>query len=210
MRIALLGAGSTGKSTLAEALARHFNDAGRTALAVPEVLGAWCLREHRAPRAEEWLAVAREQERRVDEAAARADIVIADTTALMVAVHAAMLHGDDPLDRFALESQRRYGATLLMGLDLPCAVGAPHRQDPSPREEVDARLRAELARAALPYRVVYGQGAQRLAGALAALDAAPAMQTAAPQGAAAWVWSCEKCSDPECEHKLFTRMLRPR
>lgn len=210
MKIALLGAESTGKTALAEALARHFNGSGKTAVAVHEVLRAWCLRRGREPRPEEQLAIAQEQERRVDEAAARADVVVADTTALMVAVYAAMLYEDDPLHRFAIASQRRYDATLVMGLDLPWVADGLHRQGPQARDAVDACLRAELARAGIAYRVVYGDGARRLEGALAALDAATRTQAAPPQGNAAWVWSCEKCSDPECEHRLFSRMLGPR
>ena len=210
MRIALLGAESTGKTALAEALARHFNAEGRSAIAVPEVLRAWCVRYGREPRPEEQLAIAREQERLVDEASARAEVVVADTTALMVAVYAAMLYANDPLYRFAVESQRRYDTTLVMGLDLPWVADGLHRQSPGVRDTVDGCLRAELARAGLPFRVVYGDGAQRLDGALAALDAAPKTATASPRGDAAWVWNCEKCSDPECEHRLFSRMLRPR
>ncbi len=210
MRIALLGAESTGKTALAEALAGHFNAAGRTAAAVPEVLREWCVQHGREPRPQEQLAIAREQERRADAASARAQVVIADTTALMVAIYAAMLYEDDPLYRFALESQRRYDATLVMGLDLPWVADGLHRQGPQVREDVDGCLRAELARAAVPYRVIYGDGTQRLDSALAALDAPAKTKTAPPRGDAAWVWSCEKCSDPECEHKLFSRMLRPR
>ncbi|MES2940448.1 MAG: ATP-binding protein [Pseudomonadota bacterium] len=210
MRIALLGAESTGKTALAEALAAHFNASGRTAIAVPEVLREWCVRHGREPRPEEQLAIAHEQERRADEAATRAELVIADTTALMGAIYAAMLYEDDPLYRFAMESQRRYDTTLVMGLDLPWVADGLHRQGPQVRDEVDACVRAELARAGVPYRVIYGDGAQRMASALAAVNAAPQTQTAPPRGDAAWVWNCDKCSDPECEHRLFSRMLRPR
>jgi hypothetical protein len=58
--------------------------------------------------------------------------------------------------------------------------------------------------------VVYGSGPQRLEGALAALagilppgavDRAPSQRETGP-----WIWSCEKCSDPECEHRLFSRL----
>ena len=60
MRIALLGAESTGKTALAEALAAHFNESGRTAIAVPEVLREWCMQRGREPRPQEQLAIARE------------------------------------------------------------------------------------------------------------------------------------------------------
>jgi hypothetical protein len=62
-RVALLGAESTGKTQLANELATHLQQRGMRAVAVPEVLRAWCEREGRAPRPEEQLPIAQEQER---------------------------------------------------------------------------------------------------------------------------------------------------
>lgn len=215
MKIALLGAESTGKSTLAEAMASHLRAAGHPARAVPEVLRAWCLREGREPRPEEQFAIAREQEQCVEEACTQAGIVVADTSALMVAIYAARLHDNDPLYRYAVQRQRAYDITLVMGLDLPWVPDGLHRASVQVRDAVDACLRAELVRAGLAYRVIYGTGPQRLAHALAAAnvapqasgDALPDTGSRAVAEAGKWVWSCEKCSDPECEHRLFSRML---
>jgi nicotinamide riboside kinase len=193
-RIALLGAESTGKTRLAEGLA------------------AWCAAAGRPPRPGEQLAIARAQERQVDDAAAAgAGFVIADTTAIMVLVYSGMLYEDDPLYRFALERQRGYDATLVTGLDLPWAPDGLQRDAAQPREPVDALVRTLLQRAGVPFQVVYGSGAQRLQGALAALASAGVLPPQAapppePRGQAAWVWNCEKCSDPECEHRLFSRL----
>src|SRR4051812_48246113 len=118
-RIALLGAESTGKTQLSLALAHKLQGFGLRAVAVPEALRAWCLQAGRAPRPEEQLAIAVQQEAAVDAAAASADVVIADTTALMVAIYAGMLQEEGELLRFALERQQGYDATLLTGLDLP-------------------------------------------------------------------------------------------
>ena len=104
---------------------------------------------------------------------------------------------------------------LLMGLDLPCPV-----RDRPEQESADGRLRADLAQAEMGYRVVYGQGDQRLANALNAIrNLAPdsslwsADSTCAPtpggqpaRMARLRAWNCEKCSDPECEHRLFTAL----
>lgn len=101
---------------------------------------------------------------------------------------------------------RSCDALLLMGLDLPSAAG--HEAD-------DARLRAQLQSAGLAFHVVYGQGPQRLHGALRALEAAGVL----PAGSAPrlpererrdWLAACEKCSDPDCEHRLFTRLREAR
>lgn len=205
-RIALVGAESTGKSQLAAGLAAHLRGRALSALAVPEVLREWCTRAGRAPRPEEQLAIAREQERRVDEAAASADFVVADTTSLMVAIYAGMLFPDGELLRFALERQRGYDATLVTGLDLPWVADGLQRDAAHSREEVDALVRSQLQDAAIPFQVVYGQGPQRLASALDALASRAVLPFERERSAEAqrpWVWMCEKCSDPECEHRLF-------
>jgi nicotinamide riboside kinase len=201
-RIALLGAESTGKTQLSHALADHFRQKGQSVEVVGEVLREWCQREGRTPRPEEQLPIAQEQERRVDEAAGRAAIVIADTTAIMVAIYSAMLFKDGTLYRFAMERQQTYQHTLLTALDLAWVPDGLQRDGPHVREPVDAMLRRLLAEAGVAYRVVYGRGEERVANALRALGHAPGGGDA-PR----WQWTCEKCSDPQCEHRLFTRLL---
>jgi hypothetical protein len=102
---------------------------------------------------------------------------------------------------------RQYPLTLLLGLDLlpPAEARAS--------EAVDMTLRAALAGAGLAYKVIYGRGAQRLENALlaiegtgaAASDARLAAQYGLQGGRVAW--RCENCSDPACEHRLFTGLL---
>jgi nicotinamide riboside kinase len=211
LRIALLGAESTGKTQLAGELAAHWSARGYKVAIVTEVLREWCMREGRTPRPEEQMPIAQEQQRRVDEAANTHQIVIADTTALMVAIYSAMLFKDGTLYNFALERQRTYDATLVTGLDIPWVADGLQRDGPHVREPVDALVRDALAQAGVPYRVIYGSGSQRLSNALAAIaSAVPALQEApAPEvESAQWVWRCDKCSDPDCEHRLFTGLNR--
>jgi nicotinamide riboside kinase len=204
VEISLVGAESTGKSQLAAELAAHLRERGLDAVAIPEVLREWCTRAGRAPRPEEQLAIAQEQERRVEEAAA--DVVIADTSALMVAIYAGMLFPDGELLRFALERQRRYGATLVTGLDLPWVADGLQRDASHGREQVDMLVRSLLQDARVPFQVVYGQGLRRLQSAVDALASSGVLPLAPERKAQPqrpWVWMCEKCSDPECEHRLF-------
>jgi len=208
-KLALLGAESTGKTQLSHELAAHLRAQGQRVAVVAEVLRAWCAREGRAPRPEEQMPIAQEQERRVDAAAADHDIVIADTTALMVAIYGAMLFEDGELHLFALERQRGYDATLVTGLDLPWTPDGLQREGPQAREAVDRLVRASLGRAGVNYHVVYGTGPSRLSGALDALarvGVAGADSGRTPVSGGPWVWNCEKCSDPDCEHRLFSRL----
>ena len=64
-RIALLGAESTGKTHLAEALAERLRAQGQSALVISEVLRAWCERQGRTPHVHEQAGIALEQARRV-------------------------------------------------------------------------------------------------------------------------------------------------
>ncbi|WBY02732.1 ATP-binding protein [Ramlibacter tataouinensis] len=202
MKIALLGAESTGKTDLSLRMAAALRARGHRVAVVPEVLREWCVREGRTPRPEEQLPIAREQEQRVDAAAMAADIVIADTTALMVAVYSAMLFDDGTLYRFALERQRGYGLTLVTGLDLPWVADGLQRDGPHVREPVDALVREGLHKAGVPYRVVYGSGEERTRNALAPVLAALG-QPPANSAPVRWKWVCDTCSDPDCEHRLF-------
>lgn len=213
MKIALLGAESTGKTRLARDLAAHLSGQHQSVLVVTEVLREWCEREGRTPRPDEQMPIAQEQERRVDAAAAQANWVIADTTALMVAIYSAMLFDDGALYNFALQRQRSYDLTLVTGLDLPWVADGLQRVGPQVREPVDALVRAALTRAGVNYQVVYGQGEERLANALIAMNSIAI--SAGCTGATGlislknqpWAWSCDKCSDPDCERHLFTSKM---
>lgn len=204
MKIAVLGAESTGKTELTRALAGHFRAQGRSVTLVAEVLREWCENTGRVPVASEQLAIAQEQARRAD--ASDSDVLIADTGPLMIAVYSDMLFNDSAIYGMALAHQRTYDATLVTGIDLPW-VADGLRDGPHAQEPTDRLLRAALARGNIDYKVVYGTGPERLRNALMAIDATihPRLQASSSQ-----TWSCDKCSDPECEHRLFTGLLQSR
>ncbi len=125
----------------------------------------------------------------------------------MVAIYSAMLFDDGSLYQFALARQKTYDFTLVTGLDLPWVADGLQRDGPHVREPVDALVRAALVKAGVGYRVVYGVGPERLANALRAIDKANALTPTLSQGErekVRWAWVCDKCSDPDCEHRLFT------
>lgn len=211
--VALLGGESSGKSTLAMQLQRHLSSLhGLHAVCVSEHLREWCASAGRAPHAHEQAAIANEQTRRIG--AARClpgvDVVVADTTALMVAAYSALYFEDRSLLAPALEAQRECELTLLMGLDLPWVHDGLFRDSPAVREATDALLRRVLQSAGIAFQTVYGQGEARLQQTLRAVGLAlgrplvvqdPALATGVRP------WSCENCSDPDCEHRLFTGLL---
>ena len=170
--VALLGAESTGKTTLAIELGRTLAARGLEVSVVPEVLREFCDREGRTPRQDEQAAIAAAQTRRIDDAAAKAGIVVADTTALMIAVYSDLLFGDASLYAAAEAAQRRCALTLLTALDLPWRADGFIRDGAHVREPVDQKVRAALGRAGVSFETVAGRGDARLAAALAAVDRA--------------------------------------
>ena len=218
--IAIVGAESTGKSTLATALAERVADAtGLSCVAVAEHLREWCERAGRTPRAGEQLAIATEQQRRIDTAAQSHDIVVADTTPLMVAVYSQLLFNDRSLLPLAVASHRRAALTLLTALDLPWVPDGLQRDGAHVRLPVDQALRERLIEHGLAWSVVGGQGSARLEQAFNAAN--PLLATLAPAHAGlftrlaereaalpVWQWVCEKCDVPECEHAALQSLQR--
>lgn len=220
LRIALLGAESTGKSTLAQALAERLRAAtGLRVEPVDEWLRHWCEIHQRTPRAEEQAAIAAEQQARIDAAARTADIVIADTTPLMTAVYSELIFQDHSLSDRALAQQSQFELTLLMALDLPWQADGIQRDGPQVQAPVDQALRRHLRRSGLRWAVIGGRGEQRLEAALDALtpllagadtEVADAAQAnglfsrlmSRQQRLGQQRWRCECCDDPECELAL--------
>ncbi|HMS26413.1 MAG TPA: ATP-binding protein [Burkholderiaceae bacterium] len=209
MKIALLGAESTGKSALGHRLTHYFQAQGQTVAHIHEVLREWCDLHQRTPKQAEQFGIATEQQQRVA-SALLCDHLIADTTPLMVAVYSDFIFNDSSLYDMAIAHQRSYDFTLLMGLDMPWVADGLQRDGAHVREPVDALIRHALTTANIPYHVVYGSGDARLLSALRCLgvQASAANDNLLEAGPAQLVnWQCERCSDPNCEHRLFTRLM---
>jgi len=164
--VALLGAECTGKSTLAEALATHFN-----AGLVTEYLREWCDTHGRTPLQHEQAHIAAEQAARIEAAARRHDLVICDTTPLITALCSEHYFDDDALTAGAVAFQRRCNLTLLCAPDLPWQADGIQRDGPAVRAAFDARLRGAMRAQGLGWVDITGaEPAARLAAAIAALQ----------------------------------------
>jgi nicotinamide riboside kinase len=206
--IALLGAESTGKTTLAMELVRVLASRGLDAVTVPETLRLFCEQHGRTPRRDEQLGLAQVQSRLIALARTQHALVLADTTALMTAVYSEHVFGDRSLYAQA-EAEHAGGSTLtlLTALDLAWAPDGLQRDGPHVREPVDALIRAALMRMACPFAVVAGQGVSRIEHALSAIEHvldAPA-RVARAAASPRWRWFCDKCDDGECEQHWLPR-----
>lgn len=208
LKIAILGAESTGKSHLAQAFAQHFTQQGWLTHRVDEYLREWCDQHQRTPRQHEQALMVEAQIARITQAPSHA-VVIADTTPIMTAVYSQLLFQDHSLDAMALAHQHCFDVTFVTGLDLPWVADGLQRDGPHVRAPVDAAIRSLLVSGNVPYQVVYGRGKDRLTNALHGLaQHAPNLQALRKEIAPRWTGPCETCGDGDCEHRLFTQLLQ--
>jgi nicotinamide riboside kinase len=205
MNIAILGAECTGKTQLLRALAAMLKTTHPGLATVPEYLRTWCDTHGRTPQPDEQRHIAQMQMQGV-RAHPQATLVLSDTAPLMTAVYSDVLFGDTSLYADAVEQHRAFRLTLVTGLDLPWVGDGFQRDGVAMRARVDQRLREVLNQYGIVFSTVYGKGEARSQSALQAIGYA--LGTPGPdRPRSAWKWPCEKCSDPLCEHRLFSALL---
>jgi len=209
MKIAILGAECSGKTTLAKRLAAELTRQGFSACFVAEALREWCDRNQRTPKANEQTDIAKLQIQRIQDAPA-VDYLIADTTALITAIYSEIIFNDPSLYPLALENQQSFDLTLVMGLDLLWVADGIQRDGVAIQSEFDAKLRLVLQRQGIGFSVIYGSGDERFNNAMTAVATISKVQHLPQEKTtrqSPWQWVCEKCSDAQCEHRTFTALL---
>lgn len=165
-RIAIVGAESTGKTTLAQALAAHFN-----AEWVPEYGRAYCEnRDALTLTLPDFESIAAGQEEWEDEAAQRGNpILVCDTELHTTCTWSDMIAGERPASLTAAARARRYALILLLDDDVPW-IDDGTRVLRDRRAEHTARIRAELDAAGRDYVTLGGSFAERLAAAVTLVE----------------------------------------
>jgi NadR type nicotinamide-nucleotide adenylyltransferase len=164
-RVALLGAASSGKTTLARALADSFGT-----LWVPEYLREFCDRLGRTPVSSEQADIARIQVEREDAAAADLarrpggpHFLFCDTTPLMTAVYSDVYFGGADAQLEALARTRAYDLTFVAWPDIPWEADPLHRDGRIAREDLHALVLAKLDAYGMPWLPAAGDLAARVA-----------------------------------------------
>ena len=103
------------------------------------------------------------------------------------------------------DSPERYDLTLLMGLETALEDAL----------QADRSIRTAMARTGSNYEVLYGTTAERLAQAVTVIqkhlpEHANSVIAKPDRSTKPWGWMCDKCSDPQCEHRLLTNLLAQR
>ena len=168
-RIVILGAESTGTTTLAKALGDRY----RTRW-VPEYGREYCemlddLFIH-TWRTEEFIAIAREQNRREDHAARTAEpVLICDTDSFATGIWHERYLGQRSVDVERLSGGRRYAHTFVTDVDIPFAQDGL-RDGESIRLSMHDLFITRLREAGRPFTVVRGSREERVEAAVASID----------------------------------------
>lgn len=168
-RIAILGAESSGKSTLAAALAAHYGT-----LWVPEYLREFVETHGRTPCKHEQLDIARIQVQREDACALHATrFLFCDTTPVMTALYSRFYWNRVDEQLAALAGKHRYDLTLVTVPDMPWMADGMQRESDEVRHTIHAMLLATLEEQGIRHELVCGSEARRLATAASLLERLP-------------------------------------
>jgi len=169
-RVVLTGSESTGKTTLAERLARHYRVSW-----VPEFVRDYAEAKGAPLDASDVDAIARGQIAREDDYRSRAErsnerLLIGDTDLLSTAVYAAHYYGSAPDWVVDAARRRRPDLYLLLDIDLPW-IPDPQRDRGHLRSEIHALFHSAVEDSGAPFVVISGGSAPRFTSACDAIDA---------------------------------------
>jgi NadR type nicotinamide-nucleotide adenylyltransferase len=157
-RIAILGAESSGKSLLAEALASHYQTVW-----VPEYLREFVDARQRVPKEEEQLLIATTQMEREQKAAQSANgWLFCDTTPMMTAIYSRHYFGRVAPALADLEQEHDYDFTLVTAPDFPWTADGLQRESAAVRQRVHEDLLTLLEQRDIPFLLVEGNLKNRI------------------------------------------------
>lgn len=157
IKVAIVGAESTGKSTLAAALAAHFQTVW-----VPEYARDYIGNLNRPYTANDIIAIAEGQLKLEDEYYRQANgILFCDTTLLVEKVWIENAFGFCPPEIENNIGNRNYSLHLLTNIDLPWEYD-PQREHPHLREYFHNLYKKHLIAFGFPFIEISGTGAERV------------------------------------------------
>ena len=146
------------------------------------------------------------------EGSTEADISIDDTAPLMAALLGGVQYNASRQLELALAHRKTYDLTLVCGWEPASTGSSAIHAETTACEATDKRLREALSTNQIAFAVLYGSLSNRVDTAfriiLSKTQCIP--QKNAMDERRVWQPSCEKCSDPACEQRIFTRLLASR
>jgi NadR type nicotinamide-nucleotide adenylyltransferase len=157
-RVAIIGGESTGKSTLAAALAAHYGT-----IWVSEYLREFVDTQQRTPQAHEQFGIARTQvERELALLPQARGYLFCDTTPRMTAMYSLHYFGAIDAELEALMHAHAYDYTIVTAPTNPWSGDGLMRDGDAVRQAVHQLVVEHLQQAGLPFLLVDGEVAQRV------------------------------------------------
>lgn len=165
-RVAILGAESTGKSTLAAALAERYQT-----LWVPEYLREFVDTQGRVPCETDQYGIARTQMEREDAAAEVArQYLFCDTTPMMTALYSRWYWNRVDSQLARLEQKHDYAWTFVTAPDAPWEPDGLMRESDEVRQTIHQQVLQMLAERNIEYTLLRGSLEERLQQVAGILD----------------------------------------
>ena len=165
-RVVVTGSESTGKSTLAAALAAHYGTAWS-----PEYVREYVAARKEPVRAEDVEAIGKGQMQAQDALTGRSDrLLIHDTDLLSTAVYSRHYFGDCPAWIEEELRRRKADLYLLAGIDVPWEADGNQRDRGDRRDEMHDLFRDALIRSGFPFVELSGPHERRLEAAIRSVD----------------------------------------
>ncbi len=157
-RVVILGAESSGKSVLAEALAECYQTVW-----VPEYLREFVEVEGRVPRADEQILIARTQLQREADKLAQASLwLFCDTGPVMTALYSRHYFGAPDAELAQLELDHEYDFTIVTAPDFPWKADGLQRESAAVREHIHEQVLNLLDDREIPFLLVEGSLSSRI------------------------------------------------
>lgn len=165
-KIAIVGPESTGKSTLAQALAANYKTVW-----VPEYARGY-LDHLLIPYVQsDLIKIAHGQLRLEDEWMNDANrLLICDTNLIVIKIWSEFKFGNCDPEIVSAMRDRKYDLHLLMDIDLPWQPD-PQREHPDKRQELFNLYEQELKNLGVPYAIIRGENHERIQSAIQQIDA---------------------------------------
>ena len=170
IKIAIIGAESTGKTSLAEDLAKNYAQSHPSAH-VPEFLRLFVDKEKRTPFEEEQIIIAKAQKGIEDEISielqknhptAHNVLLFCDTTPLLTAIYSEIVFGKTSEDLLKIAANHDYDLTLFTQMDFPWISDGMQRDGPEAQARVHELLDEKFRQLGISYQELYGKHLDRL------------------------------------------------
>ena len=170
LRIAIVGAECSGKTSLAQSLASSFSKEYPSAY-VPEYLRLFVDQENRTPRTDEQVGIAQEQqalERKLANDLIQQHnhpefvLLFCDTTPLMTCIYSEVVFGGTNPELIEMAQTHDYDLTIFTQIDFPWQEDGLQRDGPVAQTKVHFRVKARLEELQIPYQSAFGDLGLRL------------------------------------------------